>query len=91
MSVNTEEQGSSLDTVKLIVSLALLITGIAGFYYFETWQGEAVSFARHFIANPDLVERLRQGLPLARFDRKTLYSPGPEGYSDYPQCETVAP
>ena len=43
MSVNTEEQGSSLDTVKLIVSLALLITGIAGFYYFETWQGEAVS------------------------------------------------
>ena len=43
MSVNTEEQGSSLDTVKLIVSLALLITGNAGFYYFETWQGEAVS------------------------------------------------
>lgn len=43
MSVNTEEQGSSLDTVKLIVSLALLITGIAGFYYFETWHGEAVS------------------------------------------------
>ena len=24
-------------------------------------QGEAISFARHFIANPDLVERLRQG------------------------------
>jgi len=57
----------------------------------QAGQGEAVSFARHFIANPDLVERLRQGLPLARFDRKTLYSPGPEGYSDYPQCETVAP
>ena len=50
-----------------------------------------MSFARHFIANPDLVERLRQGLPLARFDRKTLYSPGPEGYSDYPQSETVTP
>jgi len=43
MSVNTEEQGSSLDTVKLILSLALLIAGIAGFYYFETWQGEPVS------------------------------------------------
>ena len=53
-------------------------------------QGEAVSFARHFIANPDLVERLRHGLPLARFDRKTLYSPGPEGYSDYPLAEAVA-
>ncbi|QTR51360.1 preprotein translocase subunit SecE [Candidatus Thiothrix anitrata] len=43
MSVNTEEQGSSLDTVKLILSLALLVAGIAGFYYFETWQGEPVS------------------------------------------------
>lgn len=53
-------------------------------------QGEAVSFARHFIANPDLVERLRNKLPLARFDRQTLYSPGPEGYSDYPQYTAVA-
>ena len=57
----------------------------------QAGQGDAVSFARHFIANPDLVERLRQGLPLARFDRKTLYSPGPEGYSDYPPCDSVAP
>ena len=50
----------------------------------EAGVGEAVSFARHFIANPDLVERLRQGLPLARFDRHTLYTPGAKGYSDYP-------
>ena len=57
----------------------------------QAGQGDAVSFARHFIANPDLVERLRKGLPLARFDRKTLYSPGPEGYSDYPLAEAVAP
>ena len=56
----------------------------------QAGQGDAVSFARHFIANPDLVERLRKGLPLARFDRKTLYSPGPEGYSDYPLGEAVA-
>lgn len=26
-------------------------------------QGEAISFARHFIANPDLVERLRRACP----------------------------
>ncbi|UVE17455.1 alkene reductase [Pseudomonas sp. LS44] len=50
----------------------------------EAGQGEAVSFARHFIGNPDLVERLRAGLPLSGFDRKTLYSPGARGYSDYP-------
>lgn len=47
-------------------------------------EGDAVSFGRHFIANPDLVERLQRGLPLAGFDRKTLYTPGPRGYTDYP-------
>ena len=46
-------------------------------------EGAAVSFGRHFIANPDLVERLKRGLPLSRFDRKTLYTPGSAGYSDY--------
>ena len=50
----------------------------------ETGAAQAVSFARHFIGNPDLVRRIRQGLPLARFDRKTLYTPGAAGYNDYP-------
>jgi NADPH2 dehydrogenase/N-ethylmaleimide reductase len=45
--------------------------------------GAALSFARHFIGNPDLVQRLRSGQPLARFDRKTLYTPGAAGYTDY--------
>jgi preprotein translocase subunit SecE len=43
MSVHAEEQGSSLDTVKLIVAVALLFAGIVGFYYFESWQGQPVS------------------------------------------------
>jgi len=46
-------------------------------------QGAAVSFARHYIGNPDLVRRLRDGLPLARFDRRTLYTAGAQGYTDY--------
>lgn len=45
--------------------------------------GAALSFARHFIGNPDLVSRLREGRPLARFDRKTLYTPGAAGYTSY--------
>lgn len=53
-------------------------------------EGAAVSFGRHFIANPDLVERLRHGLALSRFDRKTLYTPGATGYSDYPTYRTSA-
>jgi len=48
-------------------------------------KADAVSFARHFIANPDFVERIREQQPLARFDRKTLYTPGAHGYSDYPR------
>jgi len=52
-------------------------------------RGEAVSFARHFIGNPDLVRRLREGLPLARFDRRTLYTPGAQGYTDYPPFDAT--
>jgi len=44
----------------------------------------AVAFARSYIANPDLVERFKTGAPLARFDAKKLYTPGPAGYSDFP-------
>ena len=32
----------------------------------------------------DLVQRLRTGQPLAKFDRRTLYTPGAAGYNDYP-------
>ena len=50
-------------------------------------EGQAVSFARIFIGNPDLVRRLREGLPLASFDRRTLYTAGPAGYTDYPLAD----
>ena len=45
---------------------------------------DAVSFGRAFIANPDLVARLKNGLPLADYDRSLVYTPGPRGYTDYP-------
>jgi N-ethylmaleimide reductase len=51
--------------------------------------GQAVSFARHFIGNPDLVRRLREDRPLAGFDRHTLYTPGPKGYLDYPRLDSA--
>jgi N-ethylmaleimide reductase len=53
----------------------------------ENGVAAAVSFARAFIGNPDLVERLRRGAPLERFDPKTLYTPGPAGYVDYPTLD----
>ena len=50
-------------------------------------RGEAdlVGFARPFIANPDLVRRFRTGAPLAQADPTTFYTPGPKGYTDYPE------
>ena len=47
----------------------------------------AVSFGRHFIGNPDLVERWQKGIELAAFDLSTLYTPGAKGYCDYPSAE----
>jgi N-ethylmaleimide reductase len=44
----------------------------------------AVSFARHFIGNPDLVQRWRSGQSLSKFDMATLYTPGADGYTSYP-------
>ena len=58
--------------------------GVAADRAVRAGEGAAVSFARHYIANPDLVRRLREGLPLARFDRATLYTAGEAGYNDYP-------
>jgi N-ethylmaleimide reductase len=45
---------------------------------------DAISFGRPFISNPDLVERLQAGAPLAAGDTHTYYRGGPSGYTDYP-------
>jgi len=47
---------------------------------------QAVSFGRNFIANPDLVERLKAGADLARLDRDHIYTGEERGYTDYPIC-----
>ncbi|EPX80488.1 alkene reductase [Salipiger mucosus] len=47
-------------------------------------QAEMVAFGRPFIANPDLVERLRRDAPLNEGDKATFYGGGAEGYTDYP-------
>lgn len=45
---------------------------------------DLVAFDKAFIANPDLVERLRRGGPFNTPDRKTFYGGGEQGYTDYP-------
>jgi N-ethylmaleimide reductase len=45
---------------------------------------DLVAFGRPFIANPDLVERLRKDAPLNAPDKTTFYGGGAKGYTDYP-------
>jgi 2,4-dienoyl-CoA reductase-like NADH-dependent reductase (Old Yellow Enzyme family) len=45
---------------------------------------DAISFGRPFIANPDLVDRIAVGAPLAAGDGATFYSGEANGYIDYP-------
>lgn len=47
-------------------------------------DADAVAFGKLYIANPDLVERLRLGAALNEPKLETFYSKGPEGYVDYP-------
>lgn len=47
---------------------------------------DAISFGRPFIANPDLVTRLRKRIPLTPDNFRTWYSPGPAGYTDWPEA-----
>ena len=51
---------------------------------------DLVAFGRPFVANPDLVERVRLGAPLAAVDAATLYTPGEKGYTDYPAWNGAA-
>ena len=50
----------------------------------ESGRADLVAFGRPFIANPDLVKRLSENLPLNEVQYDKLYGGGAEGYTDYP-------
>ncbi|ATU94201.1 alkene reductase [Phyllobacterium zundukense] len=47
-------------------------------------KADLFAFGRPFIGNPDLVERLQTGAPLAQINPATIYGGGAAGYTDYP-------
>ena len=57
----------------------------------ESGGADLVAFGRHFIANPDLPERLRRHLPLNAYDRSTFYYGGMAGYLDDPRYAALEP
>ena len=56
----------------------------------EQRTADAVAFGVPFIANPDLVRRLRENAPLNTANRHTFYGGGAEGYTDYPTLDEAA-
>ncbi len=70
--VNTGYMGSSD-----LVDLAPIV---------EAGESDLVSVGRHFISNPDLVERWRQDVALSPWDEDTFFTAGDTGYTDYPSA-----
>lgn len=50
----------------------------------DAGRGQLVAFGRPFISNPDLIQKLSRGGALADPDASTFYTPGEQGYTDYP-------
>ncbi len=50
---------------------------------------DLAAFGQPFIANPDLVARLKNGWPLTTPDRDTYYGGDAKGYVDYPPYESA--
>ena len=53
-------------------------------------SADAIAFGRLFLANPDLVERIKENGPLNPPDRSTFYGGGAPGYTDYQPRGVVA-
>ncbi len=52
--------------------------------HIQSGDAHLVAFGRPFISNPDLVTRMKEELSLNELNSHTLYTPGAEGYTDYP-------
>ena len=56
----------------------------------DSGVADAIAWGRLWIANPDLVARFREGAGFNPPNPKTFYTPGPEGYIDYPALQHEA-
>ncbi|MEV7912726.1 alkene reductase [Streptomyces griseus] len=59
----------------------------------DRWLGlgaELISFGRAYLSNPDLVERLRTGAPIAPADEATYFQGGDTGYLTYAAFQHAA-
>ena len=96
VSGNMQMQASPLDRAVLETARALFSGAIIGVGGYDAASAEAdieagridlAAFGRAFVANPDLVRRIRDNIPLAEGDPATWYVAGDTGYIDYPPAD----
>jgi 2,4-dienoyl-CoA reductase-like NADH-dependent reductase (Old Yellow Enzyme family) len=55
---------------------------------------DAIAMGRYFVSNPDLIERLKRGIQLAKYDRDRFYwvpyHERAKGYIDYPAATAAS-
>lgn len=56
----------------------------------QSGAADLVAFGLPFLANPDLVHRFKNTLPLNEPDQATFYGGGAQGYIDYPLHDAVS-
>ncbi|SFC73194.1 N-ethylmaleimide reductase [Spirosoma endophyticum] len=56
----------------------------------QAGSADLVAFARSFLSNPDFMRRIEKNAPLNEVDYRTLYTPGAQGYTDYPVLDELA-
>jgi N-ethylmaleimide reductase len=90
MQNGKEPDPRALSMVKLIRSKYKGTLIIAGGFdadsaarWLREGRADLIAFGRKFIANPDLPERFRLGVPLNVDDPNTYYGGGEKGYTDY--------
>lgn len=82
---------NTLDIFKLVRDIYTGLSIVNGGFNLKTGQeaiqsdlADLISYGTHYIANPDLVKRFKENLPLNTADTSTFYTPGAKGYIDYP-------
>ena len=85
---------SLVDTVRHNFKGALILSGgydaIRAEASLQSGKADLVAFGRPFLANPDLADRLKNESPLNPLKPDLFYTPGAEGYIDYPVLEREA-
>jgi N-ethylmaleimide reductase len=60
------------------------LTAETGEAKLQNGSADLVAFGRSFLSNPDFIRRIEKNEALNDIDYTTLYTPGEQGYTDYP-------